>query len=373
MRREPKLLLQKSLDSLILTVDRFNGSNERGRITEVLILLDHSFEMLLKAAILHRGGEIREPDARQTLGFDQCVRRSLSDGKIRFLSEEEALALQAINGLRDAAQHHLIDVSEEQLYLHTQSGITLFQDILSNVFAQELATRLPRRVAPVSTAAPSDLATLFEREANEIKKLLAPGTRKRLEAYARLRPLAILDATVKGEKLQPGFRELQTQGKELARGKGWQQVFPGAASMEFTMTDAKHTFNLRFTKKQGVPITVVPEGTLGASVVGMKRVNELDFYNLGRDSLAKHVGLTGPKATAVIRYLNLQQEPDCSMEIVIDKSRFRRYSQRAIERIRETLAETPIEEIWRNRGPKILKATADPHAGSEHGRTGRTA
>lgn len=45
----------------------------------MLIFLDHSFEMLLKAAILHKGGKIRERRAKNTLGFDACVRRGLSD------------------------------------------------------------------------------------------------------------------------------------------------------------------------------------------------------------------------------------------------------------------------------------------------------
>ncbi|MCR6489830.1 hypothetical protein M8542_44165 [Amycolatopsis sp. OK19-0408] len=80
---------------------------------------------MLKAAILHRGGWIRDPGEKSTIGFDQCVRRALSTGKIQFLSEEQALTLQSINGLRDAAQHHLLDIGEGQLYLQAQSGITL--------------------------------------------------------------------------------------------------------------------------------------------------------------------------------------------------------------------------------------------------------
>src|SRR3984957_15670804 len=116
MRREAKLLLAKACDSLVLSIELFNRPHERARISGSLIHLDHGFEMLLKAAILHRGGRIREKHAKETIGFDACVRRSLSDGKIKFLKEEQALVLQTINGLRDAAQHHLLDISEGQLY-----------------------------------------------------------------------------------------------------------------------------------------------------------------------------------------------------------------------------------------------------------------
>src|SRR3972149_10453819 len=139
MKREARLLIDKAGDSLLLSVEFFNRPHDRGRVSSSLILLDHAFEMLLKASILHRGGRIREKRAKETIGFDTSVRRGLTDGKIKFLSEEQALLLQTINGLRDAAQHHLLDISEGQLYLHVQSGVTLFPDLLKSVFEQDLA------------------------------------------------------------------------------------------------------------------------------------------------------------------------------------------------------------------------------------------
>ena len=66
----------------------FNLPSDRGRTHSVLIYLDHAFEMLLKAAILHRGGRIRERPAKQTIGFDACVRKALSDGSLKFLNEQ---------------------------------------------------------------------------------------------------------------------------------------------------------------------------------------------------------------------------------------------------------------------------------------------
>ena len=92
----------------------------------------------MKAAILQRGGRIRDNRAKQTIGFDACVQRSLSDGKIKYLTATQAVALQTINGLRDAAQHHLLGISTSgQLYVHVQSGVTLFRDLLKSVFGQE--------------------------------------------------------------------------------------------------------------------------------------------------------------------------------------------------------------------------------------------
>jgi hypothetical protein len=102
MKRQTKSLLEKAVDSLVLSVELFNRPHDKGRPTATLILLDHAFEMLLKAAILHKGGRIRERRAKHTIGFDACVRVALSNGDVKFLSDEQALLLQSVNGLRDA-------------------------------------------------------------------------------------------------------------------------------------------------------------------------------------------------------------------------------------------------------------------------------
>jgi hypothetical protein len=346
MRREAKLLLGKACDALVLSIELFNRPHDRGRISGTLIQLDHGFEMLMKAAILHRGRRIREKRAKETIGFDACVRRSLSDGKIKYLSEEQALILQTINGLRDAAQHHLLDISEGQLYIHVQSGVTLFRDILKDVFDQELASHLPSRVLPVSTSPPTDLATLFDSEVSEIKKLLRPGRRRRIEAVARLRPLAILDATIRGEKGQPSDSDLRHLGRDLLAGKGWAYLFQGAAAVEISADGTGPSLSLRLSKKEGIPIQLVAEGTPGASVVAIKRVNELDFYNFGAKQLAEKVGLTMPKTVAVVDHLGLRGEKECYKEIKIGKAVFKRYSQKAIEAIKEALKSVRAEEIW---------------------------
>ena len=96
------------MDSLLLAIEHFNRPFDRGRVHSVLI----SFEMLLKAAILHKGGKIRNRRAKQTIGFDACVTEGFGNREIRFLKNEQVISLQTINALRDAAQHYLIDVPE---------------------------------------------------------------------------------------------------------------------------------------------------------------------------------------------------------------------------------------------------------------------
>ena len=352
MRREAKLLLSKALDSLILGVELFNRPHDRGRVSGVLIQVDHGFEMLLKSAIVHRGGKIRERNAKQTIGFDTCVRRGLSDGSIRFLTEEQALTLQTINGLRDAAQHHLLEISEGQLYLHVQSGVTLFRDLLESVFQKELAKELPNRVLPISTSLPNDLVTIFNSEVGEILRLLEPGRRRTIEAQARLRPLAVLNSAIMGEKDQPSVEELNRISKDL-RTKDWSEVFAGAAAVEVVTDGTGPSLSIRLTKREGPPLQIVPEGTPGAFTVAVKRVNELDFYNLGAKDLAEKLGLTQPKTLAIVDHLHMRDDADCYKEFSIGSIRHKRYSQKAIGRLKEALENESIDNIWKKHKESI--------------------
>ena len=345
MKREAKLLLAKACDALVLSVELFNRPHDRGRTTSTLIHLDHSFEMLMKAAILHRGGRISEKDAKNSISFKACIAQSLSNGKTKYLNEEQACTLRAINGLRDAEQHYLLDISEAQLYIHVQSGVTLFRDLLKNVFGQEIVNVLPIRVLPVSTSPPLDIETLFDSEVNEVRKLLQPGGRRRVTAFAKLRSLAILDRATRGETDQPTDSEISSLASDVHKGKAWDSMFPGVATIELTTDDSGRNLSLRISKREGTSIQIVSEGTPGAPVA-VRRVNELDYYNLGAKQLAKKVGLTTPMALAVVKHIGMREDLEYYKEFRINSSVHKRYSQKAIEAIMAALRKENVMDIW---------------------------
>ena len=349
MRKEAKHLYQKAIDSLTLSIELFNRPNDCGRIHGVLIFMDHSFEMLLKASIIHKGGKIKDKGAKETIGFSACLRKGLSDNAIKFLSDTDVLTLQTINGLRDAAQHYTLEMSEQYLYFQAQAGLTLFRDIAKKVFNIDLKTQLPVRVLPLSTTPPMDIQAFFSTEVKEIKKLLAPKSRKKLEATEKLRALAIMENAIQGNESQPSDTELKALAKRLSKATNWGQLFPSVSTLSFTQNGYGPSLDLRITKSEGVPVTVVPEGTPGAGVVAIKRVNELDFYNLGRDQLAKKLSLTGPKTTAAVKHFGIKEDPECFKHLKVGNVPFDRYSQKAIEKIKEGLKTKTIEEIWNER------------------------
>ena len=238
----------------------------------------------------------------------------------------------------------------DRSHLHSRSGLTLFNDLLKKIFSRNLVDELPTRVLPISAVPPTDIATLFETEVNRIKQLLRPGGRRRIEAIAKIRSLAILEGSIRGEKLQPGDGELKKFAATIQSGQGWDKIFPGVASIEFTATGYGPSLDLRISKKEGIPVQLVPEGTPGATVVAIKRVDELAFYNLNLTQLADKVGLSGPKTLALIRYLNLDRDNDCFKQILIGKSKFNRYSQKTLDRIKKELPTVSMEKVWAQYG-----------------------
>jgi hypothetical protein len=349
MKKEAKHLFQKAIDSLTLSIEIFNRPNDCGRIHGVLIFMDHSFEMLLKASIIHKGAKIKNKGEKETIGFSASIRKAFSDNKIKFLSDTDVLTLQTINGLRDAAQHYTLEMSEQYLYFQAQAGLTLFRDITKKVFDIDLKTQLPVRVLPLSTTPPMDIQAFFNMEVHEIKKLLTPKSRKKLEATERLRALSIMENAIQGNESQPSDIELKTLAKNLTRVTSWDQIFPSVSTLTFTQEGYGPSLDLRITKSDGIPVTVVPEGTPGAGVLSIKRVNELDFYNLGRDQLAEKLGLTGPKTTKAIKYFKIKEDTECFKHLKVGKVPFDRYSQRAIDKIKNGLKTKSIDEIWNER------------------------
>lgn len=343
MKKEVRHLREKAVNALVLAIDHFNRPWGRGRTEAVLILLDHSFEMLLKAAIRQKSGNIRKPREKQTIGFDACVRKALTESKIKFLTEEQALTLQTINGQRDAAQHYLVDLSEHQLYFYAQAGVTLFQDINDSIFEKQLRLELPERVLPISTTAPKDLTALFSKEVEEIKSLLKPRTRKKMDAIAKARSLAVLESAVNGDYQQPSDRDLEKVCKRLSDGEDWTSVFSGVASVNISPEGDGPNIQIRLTKKDGIPVNIVKEGEGGGAAIAIRRVNELDFYSMNFTSLKEKLGVNAHTMHALIEYFGLKESGDFFKEIVLGSQKHKRYSKKAFEKLRDELTESNIE------------------------------
>lgn len=352
MKKQASLLLEKSIDSLVLSIEHFNRPWDRGRPEAVLILLDRAFELMLKAAILHKGGKIREPYARETIGFDKCVRKCLTDATVSCLTEEQALTMQILNSLRDAAQHDIIELSEQELYMYSQAGVTVYRDLLLLVFGRPLTDFLPSRVLPISTQPPKDLHAMVQADFEAIRALVRPKTRRQIEAKAKLKALAIVESSLEGIRSQPSELEVDQLVKKVRAGSKWQDLFPGVASLQLSTEGTGIAVQIRIEKKEGEKVQVVPEGTPGGTVLAVKRVNELDYYSLGLHDLADKLGLGNNKALAVIRHLNLQGDPEHFKVVKVGRQTFKRYSAKALDAAKKALPSLDMDAVWAAHKPK---------------------
>lgn len=346
MRKGARFLFEKSIDSLLLSIEHFNRPWNRGRPEAVLILLDRAFELLLKSIILHKGGKIRETGARETIGHEKCVRKCITEAKVKCLTEDQGLTIQIINSFRDAAQHDIVELSERDLYTYSQAGVTLYRDIIRKELKADLKSYLPERVLPISTEPPKDLHTMIEADFKEIKELVKPGARRQIEAKAKLKALAIIESSLEGVRSQPTEYEMQKLIKQVQTGRKWQDIFPGVAGLELSIEGSGIGVNIRITKKEGEAVHIVPEGTPGATVLTIKKVNELDFYSLSSTDIAKKLGITPPKLVALIASMGLQNSEECYKKIKIGKSEFKRYSPKALDALAKKLPEVDMDQIW---------------------------
>jgi hypothetical protein len=281
----------------------------------------------------------------------------VSEAPLKCLTEEQALTIQTINHLRDSAQHYLLDISEQQLYIYARAGTSLFDAFLRSVFGRKLSDLLPERVLPLSTSPPRDIHALVGMDFAEIKKLVAPRSRKRVAAYAKLRALAIIEGALRGERSQPHEDDLEKLIRGIQAGKAWEDLFPGVACLRLDTSGDGLGVTIRITKKDGDPVTIVPEGTPGMTVVAVRRVDELSFYSLGLKDLAEKLHLPQPRTLAVIRELKLQEDAEFFKKFTIGKQQHKRYSPKALDRIHRALSQLDLEEVWQRHKPRGRKTT----------------
>jgi len=353
-RRVVRELKIRALESLTLAIELFNRPAECLRADGVLMLVHHSFEMLLKAAIYERRGRLHEPRSRETHKFLKCIAIAQSD--LGIVSAENATYLRILSGLRDHSVHFYHVLSEEMLYTKAQAGVTVFADIFREAFEENLADYLPSRVLPISTHAPADLHMLMDDQFKHVAAMLAPGRRQRTKASAVVRPYMVMDSNVDEEGRQPTEVEVNRVLDRLGTGEKWQDVFPGVARLNVETEGSGVNVTVRLTKTEGAPVRLLsPEDAEPGTPVVVKRVNELGFYNLGLTGVAQRVGLTMPRTLAIIRHLRLQEDGEYFKEIQIGAQCYKRYSQKAVQKLQDEIPTLDMDEVWRNHGPGVSR------------------
>jgi hypothetical protein len=251
----------------------------------------------------------------------------------------------------------MIEVCEDQLYVYAQAGVTLFQRLTKDVLGLPLKSVIPDRALPVCARPPKELASIFDIEFAEIKRMVAPGSRQRIDARARLRTLAVLQSSLDGRKSQVTDTELDSVIKRISHGDDWRSIFRGVAALTINPTADGPGLLLRITRNQGESVTLVPEGTPGATVVAVRKINELDYYNLGLRDLSRRLRVNETKLLWLIQREKLQANPEFYKVIQVGRSQYKRYSGKCLAALSSKLAQIDLEGLWASRRRRGMHPT----------------
>jgi hypothetical protein len=340
LRREARTLKQKALSSLRRGLVAFNGYDDDGRVTTVLLHFQHACEMLLKAALVQQRVHIFDGSGR-AFSLEKCANLTKQQCGV---TEGEAGLMRAIDSLRNAEQHWLLCADEDVLYLHARGLVTAFDDILKRFFQDDLLAHLPSRVLPLSTQAPKGIDFIVDREFRKIGELLAPGRRARDEARGRIRALLAMESHVVDE-VAVSEKDITRIENAIRDGKVAAQVFPRLGTLAMTTSGDGINVTVHFTKKQGAPVRFVS----GDDTEEAGAVRELDLskkYYLPAAKLASKLGLTGPKSTALRQHIGIDGDKDSAHEFIFGKSRFLQFSDNAVRKMRDALASEDMVAVW---------------------------
>lgn len=345
LKRDVEPLIDRAIESMTLAIELFNRPSELGRIHAVPMLLHHAFEMLLKATILQRTGRVHEKKNRYSYGFDKCL--ALAEGKLKVITSDEKKTLSILDAARDTAAHYYADLSEDILYVHAQSAVTLFASLLHRVFNIDLVTRMPSRVLPVSARPPTDLLLLLERELLEVDALLANGKRRTARAAAKLRALFAFATASRDAAQRVTEVELADAVERRRSGEGWDLILPEITQLRLATSGSGVPITMKITKDGTIPVRIARPGEESVGIVVKQEVNPFDKFNLNLQDLADKLALTSPKTLALIYELEIQADRESFRELVIGAVRWKRYSKKALDQLRQAIADNiDLGAVW---------------------------
>jgi len=347
--RDAKTLSNKAICSIRLAMGTFNSYDDEGRICSVLLHLQHSCEMLLKAVLVQNRVKVFDDKSGKSIGFDRALNLCRQG---HGLTEIEAGTMRMIDALRGAEQHWFTIIEEDVLYLHTRALVTVFDAYLKRALDLDLSSRIPARVLPVSTKPPGDFDFLVDREYKLIAELLMPGKRKRDEARGRIRALLAMEGLA-ADEVQISEKDINRIERAVKAGSALEEVFPRLNTIASTFEGEGPAVTVHFSKKEGAAVRFVA----GDDPHGAAAVREVDLqkkFYMGAMELAKVLKLKAPRALALRRCLNIDEDPSCRHTFEFGKAMHSRFSDNARNKMKTALDEgIDMEQVWREYRPGI--------------------
>jgi hypothetical protein len=335
---------------LLLGIELFNKPSDTARVEGVLLLLDHSFEMLLKAVVFAKTGKIKSAGDKFNYAFEKCL--NICQSQLTLVDADQALVLKNLNGFRDAAMHDLVDISEGLLYSHAQSAIQIYAVILKKAFSQNLSDVLPRRILPISAGMPTDIGMIVGDDMASAKSLLSGKKRREEEAEAKLRPYEIIERNIREVQGVTGEQfSLQTIVKRLKSGE-WKQALPLVTGL-VQPSSGGIPLSLHVTKKEGCPVRIDPSA---ATAIAFRYIKPEDKYPYLTKELAEKLGISTNKVVGLVKLFQMRGNEQFHTSIKVSKTGLvQRYSEKAHQVLTKAIKTEGLEELWKHAKAGVTK------------------
>lgn len=346
-----------AVESLCLAVELFNRPSPVARDQSVMLMLAHAFEMLLKAIIFQARGTIRAKGATYTFKYSRCI--NIAHADLSVLDTADLPMLRAIKQDRNAAAHDTVSFSEDMLWLHVRSGVTIFSRLLGTAFNENLEAVIPSRAIPVSALPPTDARAVVEREMQDIAAMLKPGLRQGDDAKARIRPLLALDGAVTGREQAPSEFELDRAVRAFRQGTSWQDVFPGLTTLEIGSAPGAgaQEVSLRISKAGEGPAVRLAKPGEEAGALLYRKSDPWDEYGIQLSTLGKKLGVSQNEGYALTWFPKLKEDPAAyyCRRTKAGNIQFQGLSAKALDLARKEIAKpgfqwSDVSEAYKNRG-----------------------
>lgn len=360
---EAEMYNDKATDSLILVLEFFNRPHDTGRLSSVLLHLNHAIEMLLKAILLEHDENIRK-DNGHTIELSKCIRLlhggTRDDPSLDMLSEDEKTSLEQISTHRNEAMHGNSVIGEQLLYAYTRSGISIFDSLLKKEYDESLSDYLPNRVLPISGMPLKHLDIIYKEEAEEIQELLDQGARE--SARARARAIEISNRQLSGDDDPPTDEQLHGILERIDDGEDFSNIFPGVSNLNFGVEGEGPTIKLKFTRSEGHPVHHVSgDDDTDEYVIGYREINPFDKFSLGITDLADHLkdrlegrdDVNRSTVWAIVRKIGIHDEEEFHKELTTPSGNLKDcYTPRAIGRVQEAIESGEVDPrtAWETHG-----------------------
>jgi len=298
--------------------------------------------MLTKAILFQKGHPVFDDKAGMSIGLESALKLCLNH---QYLTAPQVGAIRAVDNMRDAAQHWMIVVPEDVLYLHARAIITVIDEVLIDQFSDTLADNLPLRVLPVSTLPICDVQTLIGREYEQIAALLAPGKRARDEARGRIRTLLALESHV-ADNVALSERDIDRIEAAVRANAPQSRVFPRLATLRADAQGSGVTVKVKFGRADSLPAVRYIAADDPTSAAAIREVDLQSKYHLSPQDLARLLELTVPKAKALRAHYGVDSVPSYAHCFRFGTQDLLRFSDNAVRALRPVCTSENVALIW---------------------------